>query len=179
MLVSSFTPDANFWELNPLFTVAGPQKQIYLSDVSRDKVESSKLMWFVAFCYDLDPKNIFSRLQQDEKHSLVGKDFMDEEGFYKRNKSTLDPIIEFYCKCQDTAAKRQLRVWNLKIDEKTKFMQETVYDEATYQMLEAMMKSNKEIYINYKQIETDLNKEEVGGAVKGGKVESLSDSGQI
>jgi hypothetical protein len=179
MLVSSFTPEANFWNLNPQFLVAGPAKDLHDRDTSRDKKDSSQLMWFVAFCYDLDPKNIFSRLEQEEKHKLIGTDYMDEENFYQRNRTILEPIIEFYCKLQDSAAKRHVRMWNLKMDEKTKFMKDTEYAPETYKMLEDMMASNQKIFANLKQIEQDLNKEDMGGAVKGGKVESLSDSGQI
>ncbi len=179
MLVTSFTPDANFWELNPLFTVAGPSKRLYDEDTSKGRIVSSKMMWFVAFCYDLAPENIFSRLPEVEKHELIGKDYMNNERFYEDNKELLDPLIEHYCHLEHTAATRHLYVWNIKMDEKTKYMKETAYAPETWKMLEDMMKSNKEIFASYKQILQELNKEQAGGSAKGGKTPSLSDTGAI
>jgi hypothetical protein len=181
MLVHNFIPDANFWELYPIFYATGPTKDLYEEDSSRDKKESSKIMWFVAFCYDQSPNNIYRNLEKDEKHELIGTDYMGNSEFYEDNKETLDPIIDHYCRLSDTsAAERQLRMWGLKMDEKTALMKKTEYTVESAEFLEKIMGTNVKLYADYERIKKEFEKQgDSAGKAKGDKLSSLSDTGQI
>jgi hypothetical protein len=177
-ILNSYTPGANFWELFPTFGIAGACKKILDEDKSKGKKDSSTMMWFVAFCYEMANNRLYN-LPIEEKHTLVGTDYAGNPLYYTQNKAILDELIEYYCQIQDTPADRQLRVWNLKMDEKTKFIQETAYGVETWKMIEDMIKGNKEMYANYQQIKDQLSKEEGMSKAKGNKIPSLSDSGVI
>ncbi len=59
-------PDLNFWELNPHLIYVKPFSQLYKSDKSKGKVESSKTMWCIVWMTDPDEDvNRYYRLQED------------------------------------------------------------------------------------------------------------------
>jgi hypothetical protein len=186
--VELFTPDANFWELNQQFKIANPFKKIYNSDKSKNKKASSTMMWFVALCYDMEAKHY--NLPPEEKHMIIGEDFVGNINFYEDNKDDLDILITSYCNLQDTPAQRALRDWNEAILKRAKFLKEADYtfdefveDErgkwiqkkGTATQLDTMHKNTKSIYADLDRIMEDLAKEKEAGAVTGGQRESLND----
>lgn len=190
--VELFTPDSNFWELNQQFKIANPFKKIYEKDKSKNKKESSLLMWFVALCYDLESR--YYNLESDEKHNLIGEDFCNSSKYYYDNKDLLDDLIEAFCQLQDTPAQRNLRDWNDAILKRARFLKETdwslddyvedsngkwITKKGTASQLEMIHKNTRAIYLDYYRILEDLDKEKSQGTAKGGAVSSLGDSGQI
>lgn len=177
-IVKNLNPDINFWEMNTQLKFVGVFKHLYDGDSSRGKKESSKIMWFVAFCYEIEDNKIYS-IEVNERHELVGTDLMNDKKYYEGNKSTLTPLIELYCKLSDSPAKRQLRMWNKKMDEKTAFLDSVSYDLNTFEAIEKMWATNSKLYKEYETIMKDLSKENNEGSVRGGKEASLSDKGEI
>jgi hypothetical protein len=190
--IELFTPEANFWECNQQFKIANPFKTIYNKDKSKGKKESSKLMWFVAHCYDMNSR--FYNLDAEEKHTLIGEDFCGEASFYEDNKDLLDDLIEAFCMQEDTPAQRALRDWNNTILKRARFLRDTDYSldeyveddrgkwitkKGTATQLDTMHKNTKSIYQDYDRIVEELEKEKNSGSAKGGSVASLGDSGQI
>lgn len=190
--VEMFSPDANFWECNQQYKIANPFKQIYNSDKSRNKKESSLLMWFVALCYDMNSQ--YYKLDVDSKHSIIGADYCGSESYYEDNKDLLDDVIEFFCAMQDSPAERALRSWHKMILKRDRFLDSTDYTldwyedlgngklitrKGTAAQLEMMHKATKSIYQDYQRILKDLAAEENDGEGRGGFTPSLSDSGEI
>lgn len=190
--VELFTPDSNFWGLNQQFKIANPFKKIYEKDKSKNKKESSLLMWFVAHCYDLESR--YYNLESDEKHTLIGEDFCGSFNYYDDNKDLLDDLIEAFCQLQDTPAQRALRDWNNTILKRCRFLRDTDYSldeyveddkgkwitkKGTATQLDTMHKNTKSIYADYQRILEDLEKESNQGISKGGSVASLGDNGSI
>lgn len=190
--VELFSPDANFWECNQQFKIANPFKRLYEKDRSRNKKESSMLMWFVALCYDMGSQ--YYKLDVDSKHSIIGADFCDNESFYEDNIDSLEVLIESFCQLQDSPAQRALRDWNDSILKRARFLKEANYtfdeyveDErgkqilkkGTATQLDTMHKNTKSIYADYQRIIKDLSAEENDAEGRGGFTPSLSDSGEI
>lgn len=149
-------------------------------------------MWFVALCYDFDSK--FFNLDESDRIAIIGKDFCGSESFYGSNKSIIDPCVEMYVHITDSPAQKALREWNAKMMERARFMKNTPYTADSYEtndygkqqlikgnadLLDKMMSNTKKLYDDLKRINEELSKEEMSAIGKGGRVASLSDSGEI
>jgi len=170
-LVSNFDHKQNFWKLHPELKYPEAFKDLRAKDKSRDKKDSSDVMWFVAFCYDWESKWI----REEEKKRLiaVGKDIFDNEAF--KNKVPKD-VITCYLDFIDSPSRRLLRQINNKMDEKSIFLERTKYTETTWDMLEKMLGSNEKIYKELDRIRTMVLEEEIGGQMKGGSQPSMMDT---
>lgn len=187
-IIDSYTPGANFWETHPTLTVANPFKDIYNTDKSRKKSESSLLMWFVAFCYDLESK--YEVLPLDEKHEIVGEDYCGSKSYYKDNHETIDRAKLFYCKLQDSAAKRSLRRWKDKLDERDEFIAKTKFTidhyneegkliKGTAEQLDKMLTGTAKLWADYERILKTMSEEDSTTEGRGGATPSASDEGDI
>jgi hypothetical protein len=176
-LTESFSPTINFWEVNPQLKGVGIFKDLIESDKSKKKENSSKLMWFTAYCYDM--RSPLYNLVEGDRVQIICEDIVEDANFYKDNKAKINELKEVYMKLQDTPAMRQLRVWNKKMEEKTLFMESTPYAEDTWEMLDKMQSSNVAAYKNYQQILEMISKEDAGSSSRGGQEPTLSDAGII
>jgi hypothetical protein len=177
-LTNSFDSKINFWKANPDLILAGPFKQIYDSDRSKGKDDSSKLLHFVALCYDNESK--YYKLIPAEKHKYAGKDICGDGDFYTKNKVEADLAISFYIKLNDdTPARRALRAWEKKMEERSEFIDSTPYNLDNADQLDKMMANTKKLFDDFKRIQEDLSKEPTSTASKGDRELSLSDRGII
>lgn len=172
-VVSKYEDGMNFWKVNTQFKAVEPFKSLYKDDKSKDKVDSSYILWAIALCFDTDSQ-FFGMVETDRKE-MVAKDFLEEAGFFEKESNFI--LIEAYKKLTDTQARRQLRIWSEKMDEKSRFMAELKYDAKTWKMLDEMLKSNKDLYTEYSRIEKLILSEGSGDSVEGGSEESLSEKG--
>lgn len=178
-LVNNFDPSSNFWEINSHLKNLGVFKEIYVKDKSKDKRVTSTLMWFVAFIEDMSSP--LCNLNYSDRVDEVCKNVIEESTSYiNDNQINIKKCSDYYRELQDTPAIKQLRVWNKKMQEKTKYMESVVYDKSTYEMLEKMMGSNVGLYKNLQQItEQVLKTDQSEGKAEGGKELTLTDKGLI
>lgn len=178
--ITSFDPSINFWELNNTFIYKEPFKSFYANDKSKKKAESSKIMWFIAFCYDLDPKNIFSNVPISEKHTVVGKDYMDDPNFYKNNIKELAPLIPEYINLNTTIEERHVRHWEEYIDKRSAFLTSQDLTKENFEAIDKMAVGTDKLVMSIKKARENLAIERNNkGAAKGDKELSLSDRGEI
>lgn len=189
-VVTSFTEDQNFWESNPQLLLDKTFKEFRKADKSRGKQDSSNVMWWVAFCYDLDPANKYRGLPLEDKHSILGEELLKDAQYYEKHASKLDPLIERYMQLMDSPAKRALREWEQKMTERAAFIRDTKYTMGeindkgawvggTATVLDTMMKNTKSLYDAYQEVLKQLAEEDSDEMVKGGATASLSDEGEI
>jgi len=178
-VVTSFSPDSNFWELNPQLLLDPAFAAIHKADKSKGKNESSLVMWWVALCYDLDPDNKWRGGILEERQQIIGEELLQLKDFYKQEKKRLDPVIAAYVKFTDSPAKRQLRMLEQKMEEKTAYMSKTKYDDDTWESLDKMMVSDDKLYALLAKVTKQLSEETGEGQGKGGSAASLSDGGEI
>jgi hypothetical protein len=177
-IITNYSEGVNFWEVNQQFKNKEPFKFLYQSDKSKGKSGSSTMMWWVAFCYDRE--SVFYNQPIDEKHEVVGEDYCDNGEYYEENKPLLDTLIKSFLGIYESQAYRSLRLWERRMFERDKFMDDTEYSEDTYKMKEEMIKNTPSMYKEYDKIKKDLAVEESGeGSGKGGSISSVSDTGEI
>lgn len=173
-ILNNFETNNNFWEVNKQLCIPEQFSNFKVIDKSKNKEDSSKIMWAIALL--LDPDSKFKRLKLQDKKNLIAKDFLKNEKFewikYKH-------IMDFYEKLMLTPAQRQLMIWEQKLDEKTQFMSDTTYDEDTAELLEKLLGSNSKLFGELERIKEQLEREDEGGIVKGGALESAVEKGEI
>lgn len=172
-MINHFDTSENFWELYPDFKDALSFKRLYKSDKSRNKESSSRIMWYVAYTTDINSK--YYKLPENEKHAIIGGDYMGDEQYYEKNKERIQPIIDDYIKINFTAAQRQLRDWEIKMDERAEFIKKMPYNIDTYEDLDKMAANTAKLFDTFKKIKEDISKEEGDGVGKGGAIASLND----
>lgn len=163
----------NFWEANPQFKLVAPFKFLYEEDKSKKKSDSSTMMWFTVYCYY--PLSIFHKLDEDEKHSLIGEDYCGSISYYTEHKSTLDMLIQNFSNMCLSPMQRQLLELEMLLNKRAAFIRQQDYTFENAKDLDAMVKATAEIYKNFKTIVDDLAKEDVAGVAKGGSMPSLND----
>lgn len=176
-LITIFDSEQNFWELNPQFKVALSFKELYKKDKSRGRKDSSALMWFIAYCYDIG--STFYNLPLEEKHQVIGEDYMNNLNYYKSHETILEPLIADYLKLTTTRIDRHLLEWDERLEDRTRFLATTKYDLENFDKLDKMSANTTAVFKNLENIKADLAKQDSGGDTKGGFKESLNDSGEI
>ena len=172
-VVSKYEESAIFWKVNPQFQAIEPFKTLYKSDKSKNRQDSSYCMWAISLCFDADSQ-FFGMVEQDRK-DMIAKDLMEDPTFF--TKPDIQILVESYKKVTDTQARRQLRVWAAKMDEKAKFIEELKYSPATWKMIDELLGNNTDLYQEYSRIEKMILSEGAGDSVEGGSEESLSEKG--
>lgn len=173
-ILNNFDTKENFWKVNKQLVIPEEFENFRYNDRSRDKEESSKIMWAIALL--LDPDSKFKRLRLQDRKSLIAKDFLKNEKFqWDKYKD----IINFYEKLILTPAQRQLMIWEQKLDEKTELMAVTTYDLDNAEILEKLLASNSKLFAELERIKEQLEREDDSGIVQGGAEESASEKGDI
>lgn len=166
--------DLNFWEVNPELKHIGAFKELYDSDTSKKKSDSSTIMNAIYLL--LHKESRLSELPEKERKTLIKNEILKNSEFrwddYK-------PQMDLFLNITLSKARRLLRTWELKLEERSDFIAALSYDENTYEMLDDMMSATEKIWKQYLSILTEIEKEENAAAVQGGAVESLSERGEI
>jgi hypothetical protein len=167
-LVDIWDIDQNFWQLNPQLKLAF--KDIYDGDKTKDKKDSSRLMWAIALF--IDPGSKFCELPEYSREDLIKRDYFNTFSLKEHG-----PIIEKW-KSFLSPAQRQLILWNKFMDEKNAYMTSLNYKENGDE-IEKRLLSNTNLFKEFVRISALIAEEETDGLVKGGAVESLSEKGDI
>jgi hypothetical protein len=170
----NFQPEMNFWELNPELKYPEVLNDFYLKDKSKDKSESSKVMNAIYLL--LDKESRYRELPEKERRGLIVKDYLKNITF---NWDSVKHLQDFYIKLTTSKAKKLLRNWELKLEERDEYIGNLKYDDDTAEHLDKMMSKTQSIWEQYLSILNEVEKEEGAGNVKGGGVESLSETGRI
>lgn len=173
MILESFDTDVNFWKLHPQLKVPLPFASIYKKDKSKAKGKSSQIMWAIALLVDPDSK--FSNISYSTRRDMISGDFLKNKDF---DWSEYKEAIIFYERSLVTPAKRQLMVWNKKMDEKTLYLDVLTYEENA-DTIEGLLKTNVKLFEDYERLLKLVDKETNEGATKGGAEESASEKGLI
>jgi len=173
-ILNSFNIKANFWQVNPQLCAVDPLATLYNGDKSKDKSDSSKIMWAIALVFDIESK--YFNIPLDDRKKIIARDYLKNDKFdFNKYKE----YIEFYEKLTLTPARRHLIIWNNKLDEKTTFLEGLQYNEQTAELIEKLLISNTKLYAELERISEELVKEGDSGIVKGGSEESISEKGEM
>lgn len=170
----NFQPEMNFWELNPELKYPEVFAEFYQQDKTKDKSESSKVMNAIYLL--LDKESRYRELPEKERKNLICKDYLKNKEF---NWDSVKNLQNEFLRFTSTKAKKLLRNWEIKLEERDEYISGLKYDEDTAEHLDKMMAATQKIWEQYLSILNEVEKEEGAGSVKGGGVESLSESGRI
>lgn len=183
--------EENVWSLHPSLKAAGILKEIYKSDKSAKKNNSSKLLWTIALIWDRDSKYYnLPEVGEDSKIDLLFEDIYGDKDYYKKNRAHVEKLRVFYLNLQETTARRSLREIEEKLEQRSAFLRDTDYDIGianergqwignTASILDKMLADTKKIYDLYEQARKLVSDEVEKGQAMGGGQESLSDTGDI
>ena len=178
--IVKFDSTENFWELHPQFKMKFPFNELYKNDLSKKKDKSSLIMWFIAFCYDVDPRNIFRNAPIEEKHEVVGKDFCADSKYFNNNQSSLEKLIPYYIEIALTPEERHYTQWVELLEERGKFLKTQKYNLENFESLDKMAASTEKLIGTLKKIKESVSMEQKAkGSAKGDKELSLTDLGEI
>lgn len=167
-VISSWDHNKDFIKLNPQFNV-GVIEKFY--NESKSKKSASDILWAIAYCYCKE--SIIFSWTLENKLKWVASDIIKDPkvNILRDNKD----IIDFFESIYDTPALRQLKIWNEKMDEKTKFLSSLKYNIGTFENIEKMLSSNVKLYSELERIQLSLEKEGGDMKTKGNWEESLSE----
>ena len=183
--------EENVWSLHPSLKAVGILKEIYKSDKSAKKNNSSKLLWTIALIWDRDSKYYnLPEVGEDSKIDLLFEDIYGDKDYYKKNRAHVEKLRVFYLNLQETTARRSLREIEEKLEQRSAFLRDTDYDIGianergqwignTASILDKMLADTKKIYDLYEQARKLVSDEVEKGQAMGGGQESLSDTGDI
>ncbi len=188
--MENFNTDESFWTEHPALKLAGPFKDLYKSDRSRNKAFSSKLAWTIKLIWDRksDYYNI-PETGPDNKIDLIFEDYFGDTKYYAENRAKVEELRDFYVLTTESVAKRTLRGIEAKLIERDKFIRTTEYYMGdigekgnwvggTVDTLDKMMANTEKMYTLYDKARKIVEEEEQVTTM-GGQQESLSDSEAI
>jgi len=175
-LLSNFQIDANFWQSYPQMILPKAFNDLYKKDKSKDKVESSKVMWAIAMLIDISDTNKYRNLREDDRKKLISEDYL---GNAKFNWSTLEPAITTYKDLHTSKDERILIDLEKKVEERTKFIIDTEYSLEEGDKLDKLFANTDKIFTIVKDLRADIEKQKNVGQLKGGRTESISEQGTI
>jgi len=172
-VIKNYSKDANYWDLDPQLTAFEPFKTLYDSDKTKGKRGSSQKMWAVAFY--IDPDSRLYKYKAAEKKKVIESDIITIKGFDWKE---LEEPIKIYKKLNMTQAERTLDTWNLKLEERERYLLSIDYKELTLEeakKFDTLITNHPAMYDQYEMILAKISAEEVEGKTKGNRKESLSE----
>lgn len=166
-VLNSFNFKNDFWKENPLLEI--PMKD-FQSQV-KDPKEQSRIMWAIALIHS--PESKYANLPPSQREALIKMDYLNDEEFdFSPYKKTIEKFVEL---CT-TPAQRLMGSWYRKYEERQQFIDETPYNENTFDMLEKLIGNTDKFWKQYQAIKKEVEAEEAAQEiVHGGATLSLSD----
>jgi hypothetical protein len=151
----------NFWQEYPQMRTFPEFNELWKKDRSKNKKESSNLLWAFAFVY-YPLNNMYYNLPN--KKDEIAKNILRDEKFdwlkYKKE-------INLFQECCTTEADRSLVAWEEKMKERSKFIEDKKYDEDTYKMLDTLMSNTPKMYEDLENIKKRIDEQRSSTTRKG------------
>lgn len=166
----------NYWEIDNQLALAGEFKKLYSEDKSKNKQDSSLIMW--AVCFYTHPESRFLNFSTKEKRSLIETDIVRKE----LNWDYVNNYINEYKKLYLTQAKRSLENWKEKLEERDEYLQSLPYKALTLddaKLLDVLLANTPKLYQQYEDIKQQISDEDAKTINKAGIKESASEKGDI
>jgi hypothetical protein len=183
--------DENYWLLHPQMKTIKEFKDVFLTDKSKDKINSSKLMWAIALYCDPHDQNPWRNINDADRRTLIAEDFLLSPKF-DWERSDIKELIEKYEDLCLTVWEKELVRLERKLSERSDFISSTKYTLDEYEenngkvklkkgtatQLDKMMTDTIKIYEQADKIKQMLGKES-GGHTRGGAKESAGEKAEI
>jgi len=174
-ILIEYNTKKNFWELNTQFKTCGEFKTLYDEDKSKKKANSSRIMWAVALLVD-PHDSMYKHISEEEKRGIIETDFLKDSDF-EWNK--YENVVSEYEKFSLSKLQRSGRGYQLKLEEREKFLLSTPYTLDNAKDLDMILANSKKLIDLIEDINAKIEKEEGEGQTKGGREESITEKGII
>ena len=167
----------NYWEVDNQLTNFGVFKELYLADKSKNKQDSSQLMW--AVCYFTHPESRLINYSTNERKQVIQSDIVTS---VELNWEKLNIYIREYKKLYLTQATRSLEEWKSKLEERGEYIMNTKYpslDLDDAKKLDALLADTPKLFKQYNDILEQMSEEAAKGINKGGIKESASEQKKL
>jgi hypothetical protein len=166
----------NFWVEYQELSMAPGLDKFYIKDKSKNKTESSQIMWAIDLCENLDSKYY----NNPNKYKLISKIYLKDEKF---KWEAYKDLIEFYKECCLTDAERAMTIWNDTMRLRNISLKEMYQDAFNIKdtdelvKLDKMLAATPKMFDDYKKIRADYEEEKTHK--KGKNISSMSDADEI
>lgn len=170
------THDNNFWEQNSDLIILDEFAKLYHKDKSKDKQDSSRILWAIFYAYS--PESKF--FNYPNKQEVIAQSFLKDTKFRWEDYKDL---IDAYKNLVLSDAERALINWNEIMtmrDQSIKDLYKKAIEESDTDELvkiDKMLANTPKMFEDYKKIKKDYEEEKV--TKKGKTIASLSDSGEL
>jgi hypothetical protein len=166
----------NYWDINSEVLILEEFNNFYSQDKSKNKEESSKILWAVHYAFH--PESKF--FNYPNKLDVLAKDFIKDPKFKWQKISTL---TESFKNLVLSDVERALVNWNeimIMRDNSLKELYKLAIDQGDTDelvKLDKMLSNTPKMFEDYKKIKRDYEEEKT--TKKGKSISSLSDSGEL
>jgi hypothetical protein len=178
--------DENYWNLHPQNKLIKAFGDLFDSDKSKTKENSSKLMWAIALYMDPHEDNPYKNLGFDEKQHIIATDYLKDKKFNWEDKAIVN-LVETYEESCLTLLEKELYRLEEKVRQRGNFLKTTTYTldsygetgklvKGTADQLDKMMLNTSKIYQQVAEIRSRLEEEKSSSKLRGGAAESASES---
>jgi hypothetical protein len=180
-MIDKYYKGNNFWECFPEFRVLDIFDFFYKDDKSKDKENSSNIMWAITFC--LRKESLMYNLP--DKWERAGKDIIKIKGF---NWEKYDHLVQAFKQSYMTQAERSLLAWEELMAKRDKYLktQEYFFDfiqdgkliKGTAEQMDRAFSVTPRMYSDYAKIRKEIEDDEIKRG-RGNKIKSASDADEI
>lgn len=176
-LINNINIKDNFWECYQQFKVTVPFDALYTKDTSKNKIQSSQILWAISMLIEVGDHNVYRNLSTEDKKPLIAEDYLKNKSFKWDDYKI---YIEAYKRFAITPEERRLLQHDEKMQERDKFIASTIYSLDSASLLDNMEKNRVTMGKIRKEL-VELAKESSTSIVKvrGDKKLSLSEEGRI
>ncbi len=189
-LAKVWNPTENYWSLHPMMTVLGEFKSYYQQDKTKDKSESSRIMWAIAMLLDPHTDNALRSTETTDRVRIIVEDYLEEPEFDWEHPYVVALITEYKFLAM-THLERQVTNFETKLEQRDRFLADTDYTldsyseksksvvKGTAKELDGMMINTSKLNGEYRSLKEALEAAENAGDMKGGATESAGESGAL
>lgn len=171
-----FSPDTNFWDLNPHLIYIEPFNDLYNSDLTEDKFPSSKHMWCIFWLSDPDEEiNKYLRTPEAERLDILKRfnpEFDEEHPIIKECLAK----YPYLCLSADELAYKKQKDQLIKIAE---FLDNYELNLSTVKELIDLKGKMPKLYTDYERLEKMFQKNKAETRVHGGRRQTARELGRL
>lgn len=172
-----FSPNENFWDLNPHLIYVKPFSTLYNLDDSKDKIKSSKDAWCILWMSDPDEDtNKYYRLPYQDRLEVC-QEYNPE---FDDSKDIIKTCLEAYPEICLTAIERAYKLEKDQLVKRANFLAEAEYNFETMKSLEYAKGNTYKIYKDFERIEKEyFASKKTENRIFGGRKASPRERGMI
>lgn len=175
-LLSNYSEKNNFWKLYPTFLVPKIYKNFYESDKSKNKKDSSDIMWAMIFMFDKTAENPYRFLQKEDRIEVINDDILNNSKFDWKQ---YEQLVEYTRNIHMTEIERTYYSFIEKMEQRRKLIEDSEYTLESADSLDKIIKNTESVRKEVENLEKLVHLQETEGKTKGEIILSATEKGQI